>query len=224
MTYSHTDIRKQRKELGLCKECAQPLNGLVSRCLECKTKHSAQMVNAANKSKDEVYKAYGDKCKHCGEANRKFLCIDHVNGGGNKEKKELGGVGIKLYKHIISLKFPADYQILCYNCNIKKSSQSIIKSDSRHSKRRAEIKLKVFTHYGLECVCCQENDYNILCIDHINGGGENHRREIVKGNNSKSATTYKWLLDNKFPEGFRVYCNNCNNGSSVNGGVCPHGK
>lgn len=221
--YSHQEIRKQRKEAGLCRECAKPLNGEVSRCIDCKEKHTQSMVNLASKAKEAVYKAYGDKCNHCGETNRKFLCIDHVNGGGNKEKKELGGVGIKLYKHIASLNFPADYQILCYNCNIKKS---FVKGTSRKSEYRAKIKKQVFDHYGLECACCKESTYELLCIDHINGGGEKHREEIVKGATSSgaSSTMYKWLVDNKFPGGFRTYCNNCNNGSSVNGGKCPHGE
>lgn len=74
--------------------------------------------------KDQVYAAYGGyRCQCCGEAEPKFLSIDHVNNDGNLSRKRYGyGVGrpaggVKLYRTIIELGFPPDYQVLCMNCN-----------------------------------------------------------------------------------------------------------
>ncbi|HYT41427.1 MAG TPA: hypothetical protein VEP90_03720 [Methylomirabilota bacterium] len=73
-------------------------------------------------------------------------------------------------------------------------------------------KLKVFTVYSdgtPRCACCGELELTVLTIDHINGGGNKHRKQIGYGKGS-GAHTYRWLIHNNFPEGFRVLCMNCN--------------
>lgn len=70
-----------------------------------------------------------------------------------------------------------------------------------------EQKLAVMTHYShglMECEC-GESRIQCLTIDHINGGGNKHRKEVGEG-----VTFYRWLIKNNFPEGFRVLCMNCN--------------
>lgn len=88
-------------------------------------------------------------------------------------------------------------------------------------KYREKIITKVFIHYGgnpPKCACCGEGEMKFLTIDHINGGGRIHRGKI-RGNR-----VYKWLIDNNYPEGFRVLCYNCNCGRARNNGICPHKK
>ena len=41
----------------------------------------------------EVFDHYGNKCVCCGESQHEFLTIDHINGGGNIERKKLGIYG-----------------------------------------------------------------------------------------------------------------------------------
>lgn len=65
------------------------------------------------------------------------------------------------------------------------------------------------------CVCCGESEMAFLSIDHIDGGGCEHRRQI------KSNRIYNWLINNRFPDGFQVLCFNCNFAKHVYG-VCPH--
>lgn len=72
-----------------------------------------------------------------------------------------------------------------------------------------------FEHYGLSCDCCGEDIYEFLTIDHINGGGNKHRKEIGQ------SVIYKWLIDNNFPEGFRTLCYNCNS-CLGHYGYCAH--
>ncbi|WP_428323676.1 hypothetical protein [Nitrosopumilus sp.] len=83
-----------------------------------------------------------------------------------------------------------------------------------------EKKILVFNHYTNgknQCQCCGENEFLFLSIDHIDNNGAEHRREIGKG-----YSIYFWLVENDFPEGFQVYCMNCNWGKARNGGICPH--
>lgn len=65
----------------------------------------------------QVFDAYGHRCNCCGEADDRFLTIDHVNGGGKAHRDAVGGT-IMVLRQIIQDGFPADYQILCFNCNL----------------------------------------------------------------------------------------------------------
>ena len=62
-------------------------------------------------------------CNGCGEQDLDVLCLDHKNGGGNKHRRE---IGTTLYNWIISSGFPLGFQVLCANCNTKKSRQECV--------------------------------------------------------------------------------------------------
>lgn len=67
-----------------------------------------------------------------------------------------------------------------------------------------KLKREVINHYGGKCVHCGETDIFILTIDHIDGGGIKHFKEIHRN-------FYRWLKDNNYPKkGFQVLCRNCN--------------
>ena len=61
-------------------------------------------------------KSLWNKCACCGETQREFLTIDHINENGAAHRKEVGK-GKTIYKFIIKNNFPNDLQILCFNCN-----------------------------------------------------------------------------------------------------------
>ena len=67
------------------------------------------------------------------------------------------------------------------------------------------------------CMCCGEKEIKFLCIDHINGGGVKHRKQIKGGN------IYLWLKKNNYPSGFRTLCHNCNSAFGFYG-ECPHNE
>jgi predicted restriction endonuclease len=79
------------------------------------------------------------------------------------------------------------------------------------------LRLEVLAHYGGKCACCGESVPEFLAIDHINGGGCQHRKEIPGGN------VCAWLKKNNYPEGFQVLCHNCNMAKGFYG-HCPHQK
>ena len=90
-----------------------------------------------------------------------------------------------------------------------------VKINIRSSELRLQARLEVINHYGGKCTCCGEDELEFLCIDHINGGGKKHREEI------NSTNIYTWLINNNYPEGFRVLCHNCNMSLGIYG-YCPH--
>jgi len=99
------------------------------------------------------------------------------------------------------------YENLCLKCQARRV---------RHSQRKDRV--FCVESYGGECVCCGENNLEFLCIDHINGGGNKHRKKVGHG-----GTFYRWLRKNNMPEGYRVLCHNCNQSIGYYG-YCPHGN
>lgn len=83
--------------------------------------------------------------------------------------------------------------------------------------RQVDHRALVFGHYGTACTCCGEREPMFLVIDHINGGGTKHRKEVGAG-----TRFYQWLIKNGLPDGYQVHCASCNHGRRMNGGVCPH--
>lgn len=69
-----------------------------------------------------VFNHYGNNCACCGESNRLFLTIDHINNDGYLHREGSGQrfSGIRLYCYIKANNFPATYQVLCMNCNFGK--------------------------------------------------------------------------------------------------------
>lgn len=85
--------------------------------------------------------------------------------------------------------------------------------------RRATLRIEVIRAYGSQCVCCGERRDEFLTIDHVNGGGNKHRKQLA---NMSSSTFYQWLKANKFPQNeFRCLCANCNFSRGYKG-YCPH--
>ena len=70
--------------------------------------------------------------------------------------------------------------------------------------RRQKQRLEVITYYGGKCNKCGFTDIRALQIDHINGGGTKHKKEI------KTFDLCHWIIRNKYPKGFQVLCANCN--------------
>jgi len=76
------------------------------------------------------------------------------------------------------------------------------KQDSKEI--RAKV-LAVYSNGELKCSHCGEDRYDVLDLDHIEGNGNQERKEF-----KTSRRLFKNLIDNNFPSGYRVLCRNCN--------------
>ncbi len=100
------------------------------------------------------------------------------------------------------------YKLNYHREYIKKNRGKAAKWSREATKRR---KLKVFKAYGgTKCVLCNNDDLDVLTIDHINCGGTKHREEIAGKRKYDGQAIYRWLVENDYPDGFRVLCRNCN--------------
>lgn len=100
-----------RSDATRCKKCRKEY------CKKHQQKPESKETNAKRRKelRQKVIGGYGAKCQCCGESNFEFLAIDHVNGGGRKERKTMSTYQIA--KKIIDNNFPPEYRVLCHNCN-----------------------------------------------------------------------------------------------------------
>lgn len=91
-------------------------------------------------------------------------------------------------------------------------------ASARQRERYRALRAEVIRAYGGTCACCGESEFMFLELDHVDGNGADHRREIGRG----AHASYKWAKNQGFPNSLQVLCANCNQGRQRNGGVCPH--
>lgn len=79
--------------------------------------------------------------------------------------------------------------------------------------------LRAYSQGDPVCKCCGETTLEFLALDHINGGGNVHRKSIRP---TGVASMYEWAKRNGYPPIFQVLCHNCNMAKGFYG-RCPHG-
>ena len=132
----------------------------------------------------------------------------------------------------IECRTPVDPGPLCAGCQKVHRDRHTANKDKYNAKarvRRRQLRLDAFDAYGgAHCACCGESHVEFLTIDHIDGSGAEHRKELLKergwnvdSRSMSGSHTYWWLKQNDYPEGFRVLCFNCNS-SLGHYGYCPH--
>jgi len=94
-----------------------------------------------------------------------------------------------------------------------------VKPSVRRFAKAAALKLRteVLTHYSggtPACACCGETAWEFLALDHINGGGRRHHKEL-------HGKVLAALRRQGYPAGYRVLCHNCNECFRTHG-FCVH--
>ncbi len=91
------------------------------------------------------------------------------------------------------------------------TNREVILDRQRH--HRETIRARVLAHYSPSspprCACPDCNVTENLTIDHVNGGGGEHRAELF-GRDEAGWHFYAWLVAENFPRGYQVLCMPCN--------------
>lgn len=125
-------IKSNRKQKGLtCIKCGESFSAVRSnakKCQKCHANHSKAWQTSPRgremrslklkEHRNRIIEAYGGGCACCGEERYEFLAIDHVNGGGAKERKRMSSY--QVMANVIREGFPDKYRILCHNCNFSR--------------------------------------------------------------------------------------------------------
>lgn len=115
-------------------------DGLGTECKVCRKKYmdtyyiqNHSVINNQNKKRGKmrhkdarrkVLEHYSNgtmkcACPGCNEDKEEFLTINHINGGGNKDRKTFKGART-FYEYLVKNNYPPDLNVLCYNCNCSK--------------------------------------------------------------------------------------------------------
>lgn len=141
----------------------------------------------------------------------------------SKCKKEREREKSRIYKKRYYEKYPQ--KVKASNKKWRENNPDKLKEARRRQnmvaqKRRHEAKETVLKHYGAKCKCCDETTKEFLTIDHIYGGGRQHKRSNGR---LRGMGFYRWIVENNFPKNLQLLCMNCNFAKGLYG-KCPHLK
>ena len=123
-----------------CGRCNQqlPLDNFYTRKNQCKECQRLHMIEYRSKERLSALKAYSVgknpqcACPGCEENRLPFLCIDHIEGGGNTQRNALSTPksakihnnpgGGAFYRWLRKNNYPTGYQVMCHNCNVARST------------------------------------------------------------------------------------------------------
>lgn len=196
-----------RKAAGLCVKCGSTTSRKRIFCDKCRGRacetRNARRANG-QLSLRERRQAQGF-CKECGNqkaSGRKYCsaCLERAK--VKYQARKADG--------------------LCVLCGVQKSVPPTTKcaACATQAARRLRgwldrLRSEVMNAYGgPRCVCCGETLVEFLTLDHKDGGGNQHRKEVRN-------QVYRWLKLRNFPPGFQVLCMNCN-WAKGKYGECPH--
>lgn len=74
------------------------------------------------KVRSDLIRLMGGKCVRCGFSDPRALQLDHLKGGGSKERA--GGVRYALFMKLIKTRDFSGFQLLCANCNFIKREEN----------------------------------------------------------------------------------------------------
>jgi predicted HNH restriction endonuclease len=92
--------------------------------------------------------------------------------------------------------------------------------NERSRERNWALRVEAIQRYGGVCSCCGEEEMKFLTLDHPNGDGATHRRQLkVKA----GVQFYKALRREDYATPMQVLCFNCHMAKDK-WGTCPHQK
>lgn len=98
-------------------------NGTPEEVAAIRAAEKAKTKRNQDRCREEVFAAYGGwKCACCGETEKLFLSIDHVENNGAEERRSgmYAASGTGFYLWLRKQNFPPGYQVLCMNCQVGK--------------------------------------------------------------------------------------------------------
>lgn len=113
---------------------------------------------------------------------------------------------------------------MCNRCGSMFDPDAFYKSNKSECKKcvrerqedyRNRLRLELIKAYGGKCNCCGEKNIEFLTFDHVEGGGNRHRRSL------SPSTVYVDIKRAGFPKTIRILCFNCN-WAIHQYGFCPH--
>lgn len=185
------EAKREKNREGGCFGCGNPTDG-GTRCEACKEKAKISRQKSTAKRKANGI------CVACSEPAKPgtTLCQRHID-----ERSAVSSARYKKHKELGICRF-------CDSDTETPNESMCAYHKEKYKDYRVQTKLAVLDAYGGPvCVGCGNEEFDILEIDHIDGGGCQQRRELgITG----GYQFYLWLKQQNYPEGYRVLCPTCN--------------
>ena len=97
-----------------CKECRKAESLAWARQPKVRERQRILRNERVQDMRRRVIELLGSKCARCNIIDDRVLQVDHMNGGGRKERRSVGSYGFLL--RVLEMG-KDDYQLLCANCN-----------------------------------------------------------------------------------------------------------
>lgn len=101
------------------RECPEKAAAAYKRTREWSQKNKEAVLAKSKERRQEIVDGVldllGPSCSDCGEKEREFLTVDHVNADGREERGR-GSIGWKRAL-LRGVSDPSRYRVLCHNCN-----------------------------------------------------------------------------------------------------------
>lgn len=110
-------------------------------------KRNKRLRTKMQEKRKSILELLGNKCSKCGFNDLRALQIDHINGGGGKERAQKGWQYRNYLYSLSSEQIISKYQCLCANCHAIKTTEEIWKRqnqlDLKEKEKRALISKKL---------------------------------------------------------------------------------
>lgn len=114
--------------------------------LEIRPKGNSIIGKIRSDARRKVINHYGAECSCCQEKDYLKLAIDHVDGGGCKDRRITRGKYNSVYSEIIQAGFPPSFRVLCHNCN---HSARVGKGHCIHNRLKMESRADYYRLAGI---------------------------------------------------------------------------
>lgn len=119
---------KEYHKLNKSKQCEKQRKYYWANREKIQLDQKIAQAKYQQKLRTEILIHYGNgeqACVKCGFSDDRALSLDHINGGGNKERRQTGVMGgITFYRILKKQGFPEGYQTLCMNCQFIKRHEN----------------------------------------------------------------------------------------------------
>lgn len=187
---SNLSVRQRYAQEGRCIRCGDQRDTLAKSCKRCRE------FGRADSARHRVKATQEGRCKDCGQPRDGST----QRCGRCRDKGRTKMVATRQHRAAIDL---------CPRCGIrpprlgKKSCQECAEASAQYARKsQIDLRQQMVAAYGGRCVCCREDDWRFLTIDHVEGDG---------GQDRKKGGFYRSLKRRGWPqEGLQLLCANCN--------------